>query len=135
MREAEKNVSPRSFQERGGGQNLKYKFKTFGFLDTFKGHIQSNYHTQDYFISPSNRTRRNKHQTNFLCSSLFSFRFEKCYSTEFQGGYAPLLQVKGALPPLTLLITTLFKITLYIYVYIFISMFRVFFQSPQTIFF
>ena len=45
MREAEKNVSPRSFQERGGGQNLKYKFKTFGFLDTFKVHIQSNYLT------------------------------------------------------------------------------------------
>jgi len=27
----------------GGGQHLKYKFKTFGLLDTLKVHIQSNY--------------------------------------------------------------------------------------------
>ena len=29
----------------GGGQNLNCKFKTFGFLDTLKVHIQSNYLT------------------------------------------------------------------------------------------
>ena len=30
-------------KSRGGGQNLNCKFKTFGFLDTLKVHIQSNY--------------------------------------------------------------------------------------------
>jgi len=39
-----------------------------------------------YFISPSNKTSRKKTATNLLCSSLFSFRFKKCDSFEFEGG-------------------------------------------------
>ena len=33
----------------GGGQNLNRKFKTLGFLDTLKVHIQSNYLTDTTF--------------------------------------------------------------------------------------
>ena len=50
------------------GQNLNFKFKTFGFLDTSKIHMS---HTVQlpykyYFISPSNKTGRKKQQTKFF---------------------------------------------------------------------
>ena len=36
-------------KRKGGGQNLNRKFKTLGFLDTLKVHIQSNYLTDTTF--------------------------------------------------------------------------------------
>ena len=68
------------------------KFKTFGFLDTLKLKDTHTVHTVQLpykynFLSPSNITSRKKQQTSFLCSSLFSFRFD---SSEFQGGALPL---------------------------------------------
>ena len=54
-----------------------------------------------YFISTSNKTSKKNSKLIFLCSSLFSYIFEKCDSSEFQGGIGPPLQVQGeALPPL-----------------------------------
>ena len=58
--------------ERGG--NLNCKLKTFGFMDTLKVHIQSNYLTSTT-LSLIQTKLAEKPETNFLCSLLFSFRF------------------------------------------------------------
>ena len=77
---------------------LNSKFKTFGFLDTLK--VYSPITLQVLLYLSFKQNQQKKQQTNFLCSSLFSFRFQKCDSSELQGRLRPLLQVQGALPPL-----------------------------------
>ena len=74
------------------GEKFYCKFKTFDFLDTLKGHIQSNYHANNTLSLLQTKLGEKKQQTNFLCSSLFSFRFEFgevfhiIFSTEFKAG-------------------------------------------------
>ena len=70
MREAQNKCLPLLGAPKGGGQNLNCKFKTFGFLDTVKVH--TNYHTSTTFYLIQTRLAK-KQQSNFLCSSLFSF--------------------------------------------------------------
>ena len=68
------------------GQNLNCKFKTFGFLDTLKIHLQSNYLTSTTLSLLQTKLAEKESKLIFLCSSLFSFRIKKCDSSEFQGG-------------------------------------------------
>ena len=46
----------------GGGLNMNYKFKTFGFLDTLKVSHTVQLPYKYYFISPANKTTRKKKQ-------------------------------------------------------------------------
>ena len=57
-------------------QNLNCKFKKFGFLETLKIHIHFlvQLPCKDYFISPSNKYRKN---SKLMLMLFFSFRFEK----------------------------------------------------------
>ena len=73
------------------GQHLYFKFKTFGFLHTLKVHIQSNYLAI---------TSRKNSKIIYFCSSHFSFRCKKSYSSEFLGGGRPLYRFTGNTSPL-----------------------------------
>ena len=60
---------------REGGQNLNCKFKTFGFLDTLKVHVQLPF--KDYLISPWDKTSRKKQQINLFNTLHFQFQIWK----------------------------------------------------------
>ena len=59
---------------RGGGQNLKRKFKTVGFLDTLKVHIQSNYLTST--TSSPNQTKLAEKNSKLIFLILFTLQFQ-----------------------------------------------------------
>ena len=69
----------------------KFKFQNIWLLGYVKGTHKVQF--MPYFISPSTKTSK-KGKANFLCSSLFSFRFKKYDSSEFlyksSGGTTPL---------------------------------------------
>ena len=68
MPEAKKKFAPPPGAPRGGGQTLNCKFKTFGFLDTLKVHIQSNY-LASTTLSRLQTKLAEKKQTIFFMSS------------------------------------------------------------------
>ena len=56
------------------GEKFYCKFKTFDFLDTLKGHIQSNYHANNTLSLLQTKLGEKKQQTNFFM--LFTLQFQ-----------------------------------------------------------
>ena len=72
---------PPPLRDPRGGPNLNCKLKTFGFLDTLKVYIQSNYLSSTTLsLLP---TKLAEKKLIVLCSLLFIFRFENCDSSVF----------------------------------------------------
>ena len=95
MRKAQHFLCPPLRASREGGQNLNCKFKTFGFLDTLKVHVQLPF--KDYLISPWDKTRRKKQQINLFNTLQFQFQIWKVMIALRGMGHCPPLYCVYAL--------------------------------------